>query len=167
MRLLLTISALALGPTAQAWGEEATGRDGVTIVDAWAKAPDAVTGTSAVYMSLEVAGGRSDRLLGATTAAAADAELHTFWLEGCFVHRRSVEAIELASDRRTVLDPGGLHILLTGVRPDVVEGGTIGLSLNFEKAGSVAVEVPVEAEVRRRVDSGAPAPGGQDDVPTR
>jgi copper(I)-binding protein len=49
-----------------------------------------------------------------------------------------------------VLDPGGLHIMLSGLRKKLVEGETIALSLRFETAGTVEIEVPVQGPERRR-----------------
>lgn len=101
-------------------------------------------------MSLETAGDQPDRLLGAETAAAETVELRTYWLEGCFAHRPRVEAIELSPGAPTVLDPGGLHIMLSGLQRKLVEGETIALSLSFERAGAIEIEVPVHEQAPRR-----------------
>jgi copper(I)-binding protein len=144
MRGLVVISALVLALSAQASAGEAAKVGTVRILDAWARTSDDVSNSSAVYMSLETTGDRPDRLLAAGTPAAEDAELRTYWLEGCFVHRPPVSAIELAPGGPTVLDPGGLHIMLSGLRKKLVEGETIALSLSFETAGTVEIEVPVQ-----------------------
>jgi copper(I)-binding protein len=98
---------------------------------------------SAVYMVFDATGDRPDRLLAAETAAAERVELRTDWLEGCFVHSRPVPAIELASGKRTALDPGGPHLRLLGLRQKLVAGATVALRLTFEHAGTVDVAVPV------------------------
>lgn len=140
---VLSVGALVLALSAQASAGETARVGALRILDARAHAPDEVGNRGAVYMTLEATGAESDRLLGAATPFAEKAELHSFWLEGCFVHRRAVEAIEFAAGGRTVLDPGGPHILLSGLRRELVEGRTIPLTLTFEKAGTVDIEVPV------------------------
>ena len=44
----------------------------------------------------------------------------------------------------TELKPGGYHIMLMGLKEPLVEYGTFHLTLTFEKAGSIEVEVQVE-----------------------
>jgi copper(I)-binding protein len=43
-----------------------------------------------------------------------------------------------------VLAPGGLHIMLSGLGEQLVEGNTLPLSLTFEHAGSIELEVPIK-----------------------
>ena len=43
------------------------------------------------------------------------------------------------------LAPGGLHIMMMGLKDKLVEGAKVPLKLTFEKAGSVDVELKVEA----------------------
>ena len=42
-----------------------------------------------------------------------------------------------------MLKPGGLHIMLIGLKQPLVEGQSFKLLLDFEKAGKVPVEVQV------------------------
>lgn len=149
MRKLLMVAALALALPVQGPAGEATKVGDVVILDAWALAQHETSSSGSVYMTLETADGQADRLIGAATPAAEKAELRTYWLEGCFVHGHSVEAIEISPGRQTVLDPGGLHIMLTGLEQTLVEGSTIPLTLTFEQAGTVDIEVPVSARNRR------------------
>jgi copper(I)-binding protein len=137
---------LALAPQVPA--AEVTKIGNVIIHDAWVRAPLDVDHSSAAYMTLEVEGNQADRLLAAETSAAEKAELRTYWLEGCFTHSPQVEAIEVSPGKRTVLDSGGLHIQLVGVQRPLVEGKTLPLTLTFEKAGSVEIEVPIQEQRR-------------------
>jgi hypothetical protein len=56
---------------------------------------------------------------------------------------RPVAAIEIAPGAPTVLEPGGLHIMLVGLGQKLVEGGTLPLTLTFEQAGSIELEAPI------------------------
>jgi copper(I)-binding protein len=152
MRVHLIMMALALGLSPQASAGEIIKVGNVMIHDAWMRAPIDVSNNSAAYMTLEVVGDQADRLLAAETPAAEKAELRTYWMEGCFAHRPQVEAIEISLGKQTVLDPGGLHIMLVDIQRELVAGKTIPLTLTFEKAGSVEIRVPVQEERQRTAD---------------
>ena len=115
----------------------------ITIRDAWARASMGQAGTSAVYMTLEASGNEGDRLVGAASPVATSAALHRHVVEGGVAKMRPVAAIELAPGTPTVLEPGGLHIMLVGLGQKLVEGGMLPLTLTFEHAGSVELEVPI------------------------
>jgi copper(I)-binding protein len=153
MRVHLIIVGVSLALSSQVPAAETAKVGHLIIHDAWVRAPLDVNNNSAAYMSLEVGGHQADRLLAAETTAAERAELRTYWMEGCFAHRPNVEAIEVFPDTKTVLDPGGLHIELIGVEEELVEGRTIPLTLTFEKAGRVEIEVSVR-ERRQRFGHG-------------
>jgi hypothetical protein len=123
--------------------EPPTSVGAITITDAWARASMGQAGTSAVYMTLETGGDEGDRLVAAASPLAASAELHTHIVEGGVAKMRPVAAIEIAPGAPTVLEPGGLHIMLVGLGEKLVEGGRLPLTLTFEHAGSVELEVPI------------------------
>jgi copper(I)-binding protein len=115
----------------------------ITIRDAWARPSMGQTGTSAVYMTLEASGGQGDRLVAAASPDAARAELHTSTMDGGVAKMRPLAAIEVAPGGPTVLEPGGPHVMLVGLGKKLVAGDTVPLSLTFEHAGTVELEVPI------------------------
>ncbi len=56
---------------------------------------------------------------------------------------RPVEAIEIAPGEPAVLQPGGLHIMLMGLAAPLETGKPFPMTLVFENAGSVDVEIQV------------------------
>jgi copper(I)-binding protein len=58
---------------------------------------------------------------------------------------RKVGPIDLTPEAPLVLEPGGLHVMLTGLRGQLAAGTHHTLTLVFEHAGRVSVDV----EVRR------------------
>ena len=58
---------------------------------------------------------------------------------------RPIKAIEVNPGEPAVLKPGGLHIMLIGLKKPLVADQTFPLRLRFEKAG----EIPVEVKVRK------------------
>jgi periplasmic copper chaperone A len=139
---LALAAILSLGGAAV--GDPTAAADEVAIHDAWARASLGRTRTSAAYMTLEVTGERVDRLIAAASPDAETAELHTHLMDGGIARMRPVGAIEIAPGAPTVLEPGGLHIMLTGLRRELVAGETLPLSLTFERAGTIELEVPIK-----------------------
>jgi copper(I)-binding protein len=66
-------------------------------------------------------------------------------MEGEVIRMRPVESIDVDAGSRTVLEPGGKHIMLMGLKQPLVAGEHFPLTLEFEQGG----EVTVQFEVRR------------------
>ena len=110
----------------------------------WARATAGAGKTGVAYMSLAATGEQADRLVGIASPVAERAALHTHIIEDDIARMRRVEAVEVVPGSPTVLDPGGLHIMLMGLTRPLVEGERFPLTLEFEQAGSVVVEVVVK-----------------------
>jgi len=139
--MLASCLLLALVTTAAAVEMPQIGK--VTIHDPWARASIGTTGSSAIYMTLEIEGDEADRLVAAATPVAERAELHGHVMDQGVARMRPVSAVEVAPGAPTVLQPGGLHIMLTGLREKLAEGATLPLTVTFEKAGSAEIDVPI------------------------
>src|SRR5919106_4205556 len=81
------------------------------------------------------------------TASSADrrrskkVELHTHLTEGDVAKMGPVEAIEVKPGTPTLLEPGGLHIMLVELAGKLDAGNTMPLTLEFENAGEVSIDV--------------------------
>src|SRR3546814_9738821 len=71
-------------------------------------------------------------------------ELHTHTMDGNVMQMRRVEFVEIPAQGEAALQPGGIHIMLIGLKQPLREGERFPLTLTFEKAGAVTVEVAVE-----------------------
>jgi copper(I)-binding protein len=114
----------------------------VHATDAWARATVGPAG--AVYLTL-TATGAPDRLVGAATDVADSADLHETANEGGVMKMRAVPALPLADGTSVTFSPGGYHIMLTGLKRPLKEGDRFALTLRFDKAPPVTVEVAVRA----------------------
>jgi copper(I)-binding protein len=101
-------------------------------------------GTSAAYMTLTNRGA-PDVLLGVATEAAEAAELHSMEMRDNVMLMRPVGQIELPANGQIQLRPGGLHLMLIGLRRELVAGERVKLTLTFQNAGAIEVEAPVRA----------------------
>jgi len=96
------------------------------------------------FLKLDNAGA-DDKLLSARTELASRTELHSMAMEGDVMRMRQVDAIALPSGKTVELKPGGLHLMLFGLKAPLKNGDKFPLTLRFEKAGEVTVTVNVEA----------------------
>jgi copper(I)-binding protein len=144
--LLATLGALSLPAAALAQGSVAPGgkSGAISITQAWSRAaPAGVTGAG--FLTMANAGSGADRLLSARAEIARAVELHSNSMEGGVMRMRPVQAIDIAPGGAVTLAPGGLHIMLIGLKQPLVKGMRVPLTLVFEKAGEVPVELAVEA----------------------
>ncbi|MGB8273793.1 MAG: copper chaperone PCu(A)C [Alphaproteobacteria bacterium] len=142
--LLVPILVLA---TAAAVGEMThvvPGSPGLRVSDAWAR-PAAAGQTAAVYLRIVNEGNGRDRLLRADTPAAERAEIHTHIMRGDVMSMHRLDSIEIHPGEIVPLQPGGLHIMLFGLKRALALGDSFPLGLVFERAGTLEVQVPVAA----------------------
>ncbi len=107
----------------------------------WARASIGQVGV--VYMTLKNTGTIDDRLVAAATPVAAQAQLHISVNNNGVMSMRPLAAIELKAHGQTVLQPDGMHLMLTGLKHPLKAGQRFPLTLTFAKAGSLTVTVPV------------------------
>ena len=97
------------------------------------------------FMAIANTGSQPDRLLGATTSAAEKVELHQTIRDGDIMRMRPVDTIPVVPGEPVALKPGGLHIMLIGLKAPLKVGDKIPLTLRFERAGEVKVDLAVQA----------------------
>lgn len=137
------MAIFALGALDTALGHDFKAGD-LHIDHPWARATAPQQPNGAAYFTIANASA-ADRLLEAQSPVADRVELHTHDVDSAGVMRmRQVEAIDLPAGETTALEPGGLHVMLIGLEDRLVEGEAFPLTLVFEKAGAVEVEVAVE-----------------------
>ena len=111
--------------------------------------------TGAAYMTIVNGGTSSDRLVGATTEIAERAEIHrtTTTDDGVMRMRVQPNGIAIPAAGEIKLQPASeYHIMLVGLSEPLQEGMKIPLVIKFEKAGSITVELAVEA-LRKRPEA--------------
>lgn len=125
------------------------------VEQAWAR--PTVQGQTAGGGFLRIVGGAgADRLVSARADIAARVELHTMTMDGDVMRMREIDAIEVPAGRTVELKPGGLHLMFMDLKTPLAAGTRFPLTLRFEKAGEVRVEVPVQ----RMPPAGASAGAG-------
>lgn len=128
--LLPAIAARADGPT-------------LKVVEAWTRATPPGSKTGAGYLTVQN-GGDEDRLLSASTPRAGRVEIHGMSMTGGVMKMwHEKEGATVPKGGRLTLAPGGTHLMFFEVGSPLREGEKIPLTLRFQKAGSVQVELLV------------------------
>lgn len=117
----------------------------VQIEHPWARATIGAGRVGVAYMHLKNTGGQGDRLIGAKTPVAEHASLHTHRMTGDIMRMRPVDAIPIPAGGTAMLKPGGLHIMMMRMTRRLKQGEKFPLTLTFERAGTITVEVTVKS----------------------
>ena len=141
------ISAIILGIINAVMVEPAQAQQigDIAITQAWARATPGPTPNGAAYLTLLNRGKTPDRLIAAATPVAKRAGLHTHLMDSGIMKMRPVSAIDVAPKSPTVLKPSGLHIMLFGLKKPLKEGEKFPLTLTFERAGQITLDVDVQS----------------------
>ena len=115
----------------------------------WAAETPPAALTGAAYLNI-VNDGEADRLLGAKAEGVGHVELHTTTMDGGVMRMRKVEMLEVPGGTTTVLEPGGIHIMLIDLKQPLRAGQSVPLTLEFEKAGVLQVQVPIRKREEMR-----------------
>lgn len=95
------------------------------------------------FMLLKNSGKADDKLVKAASPVAEHVELHEHVMEGNAMRMRPVDGVPLPAGGTAELQPGGYHVMLIGLKHPLKEGDHFPLTLTFEKAGTVTIQVPV------------------------
>lgn len=143
----IAIAAAVLGLCATTAFAQTDKVSNIEVAHPWAAATSETKLTnSAVYMTLTDPGTTSDKLVAASSPVAQKVELHVFYVENGVYGMHQVDAIAITPGAvSTVLRPGGAHVMLESLTRSLRAGTTFPLTLNFQNAGALTLEVPVES----------------------
>jgi len=126
----------------------------LVISQAWTRATPGGAKTGGGYLTIENKGNAPDKLIGASADAAGKIEVHEMSMNNGVMRMRPVEGGLTIDPGKTVkLAPSGLHLMMMDLKTPLKQGDKLPLTLQFEKAGKVAVTLDVQG-------IGAQAPGG-------
>ncbi|MEM1360709.1 MAG: copper chaperone PCu(A)C [Pseudomonadota bacterium] len=122
--------------------------DGITIVEPYARASSPSAKSGAIFMMIHNDGAMPDRLIGAKSPAAQRVELHTHKenADGVMQMLEVEEGFAIPAGDNVMLARGGHHVMLMGLTQSLNNGDQVPLTLMFEKAGEVTLEVPVDLD---------------------
>jgi copper(I)-binding protein len=125
----------------------------IEIGQPWTRATPPTAQAGGGFLVVKNTGTTADRLIAAKSPAADNVEIHEMKMDGNVMRMRGLDkGLEIPPGATVELKPGGFHVMFMGLKAPFTKGGKVPLTLVFEKAGSIDVELPVEA-------MGAGAPG--------
>lgn len=115
----------------------------ISIHHPWARATPGAVKNSAAFMSFSNKGA-ADKLIGVTGGVAKEIQIHSMVTEAGVMKMREINGLDIPANGKAELTPGGYHIMLIGIADGLKEGTKFPLTLKFEKAGEVTVQVTAE-----------------------
>ena len=112
----------------------------------WSREMPPVAPTAAVYFVVHNNGDQADRLLRLDTPVAGKAELHEHVHADGVMKMQQVPAVEIPAGGEVRFEPMGYHVMLFDVKQQAKAGERFPLTLTFEKAGVVELDVAVQKE---------------------
>ncbi|MDP3254680.1 MAG: copper chaperone PCu(A)C [Bosea sp. (in: a-proteobacteria)] len=112
----------------------------------WTRATPGGAKVAGGYLTIQNGGSASDRLLGGSSEIAGRVEIHEMAVkDGIMTMRPLDKGLEVKPGEKAELKPGGFHIMFMDLKRPLKEGERVKGTLQFEKAGTVAVEFTVQA----------------------
>jgi len=130
----------------------ASAADQVSVADAYVRAVPPGQPNSASFMTLTNGSANPVVLKGAESPAAKVVELHTHTMSDGMMRMRQVEKIDLPAGETVKLQPGGLHVMMIGLKDKLVPGEAIDMSLVFDDGSKLPIKVPV-VKLQMKMDS--------------
>ena len=134
--LLAFAASLALGHSHE--------KGDIQVRHPWSRATPPGTTVAAGYLEIRNNGKEADRLLSASTPVAKRVELHVTEHSDHIAKMRQLRAFEVPGRERLTLSPGGAHLMLVDIVHPLKKGERFPLTLRFERAGELQVEVEVQ-----------------------
>ncbi|WP_323803103.1 copper chaperone PCu(A)C [Sulfitobacter litoralis] len=122
--------------------------EGIMVDDAYIRSSTAKSTSGAAFMVVMNHSGADDRLIGASSDVADKVELHSHRSDDNGIMRMGeIEGgVAIAADEMHAFKRGGDHLMFMGLKESLVEGAMVPVTLEFEKAGAVEIEVMVDQD---------------------
>ncbi|MGR3636430.1 MAG: copper chaperone PCu(A)C [Shimia sp.] len=138
---LAALAATAIGAAVPALAE-------IKVEDAYARVSTPMSKSAAAFMVISNDGDTADRLVDVISDISKRTELHTHKDDGngnmSMVHVE--EGFEVPAGGEHVLTRGGDHVMFMGLGNGLAHGDVVPLTLVFENAGEISIEVTVDLE---------------------
>ena len=120
----------------------------IMVDDAYIRSSTATAQTAAAFMVLSNQGSEDDRLIGVRSENAERVELHTHQEDanGVMKMLEVAQGIPVPAGQSHALQRGGDHVMFMGLTAPLKQGESVPLTLIFEKAGEMVIDVPVDLE---------------------
>ncbi|MBA4782148.1 MAG: copper chaperone PCu(A)C [Rhizobiales bacterium] len=115
----------------------------LTIEHAWSKATIGAARPGVFYVEITNSGDTDDALVSIATPAAGMPMLHESVVTDGVASMPHAMSIPVAAGQSVALAPGGYHGMLMGLTMALKEGDSFPMTLSFQNAGEIVVNVEV------------------------
>jgi periplasmic copper chaperone A len=111
----------------------------------WVRLPAVKGQPGAAYFTV-TGGPEADRLVLVTADLAIRSEMHESIKSGGMMSMKPVEGgVAIPASGTVTFKPGGLHVMLFDIRPDLAPPGPMALSLRFASGTTLTIDAKVNA----------------------
>jgi periplasmic copper chaperone A len=136
----------------------------LVITQAWSRATPGGAKVGGGYLTIENKGSTPDRLIGGSAEVAGKVQVHEMAMNNGVMTMRPLDKGLVIEPGKTVkLAPGGYHLMLLDLKGPLKQGEKVQLTLEFEKAGKVALSLDVQG-VGAQGPASSDGSGGQMDM---
>jgi hypothetical protein len=120
--------------------------DGIAVNDAYARVSTPMSKSGAAFMVIDNTSDADDRLVSASSNIAERVELHTHkaGADGVMQMLEVPEGFPVPAGGQHALQRGGDHVMFMGLHQPLNQGDVVSVTLTFEKAGDIVVDIPVD-----------------------
>jgi copper(I)-binding protein len=130
----------------------------IEIGNPWARATPKGASVGGAYMTITNKGAEADRLIGASSPIASQMEVHQMTMDKGVMAMRPVQGgLEIKPGQTVVFNPESFHFMLIGLKQPLAQGERLKATLEFAKAGQLALEYAVESMGAKGPSGAAPA----------
>ena len=153
---ILALTAVAITVLAAPARAEDVKAGDLVITQAWTRATPNGAKIGGGYVTIENKGTAPDRLVGGAGDIAGKVEIHEMAMDNGVMKMRPIDkGLTIEPGKTVKLAPGGNHLMLQELKGPFKQGDKVPVTLEFEKAGKVAVSLDVQG-----VGAQAPGDGG-------
>lgn len=113
-------------------------------VSGWARPTVNGQSSAAAYLVIRNYGPGADRLVSVSSPAANMAGVHRSQISGGVARMRSAGSIVVPPGKMLAMAPGGLHVMLMGLKNPLRTGATLPLTVLFEHGGERQIRLPIQ-----------------------
>lgn len=116
----------------------------IQIEDPWVRAVPPNANNSAIFLDLRNESGQLRKLVEVHSEVAERVELHTTKDEDGMLRKQRLEEVPIPALETQSFHPGGIHIMLIGLRSPLEVGGVIELELVYADQSKETISIPVD-----------------------
>ncbi|HKS19430.1 MAG TPA: copper chaperone PCu(A)C [Bradyrhizobium sp.] len=141
---ILAAAVMVVSFAAPACAQEVKAGD-LVITQAWSRATPSGAKIAGAYLTIENKGAAPDRLIGGAGDVAGKVEIHEMATDNGVMKMRPLDkGLAIEPGKTVKLAPGGYHLMLFDLKRQLKQGDKVPVTLEFEKAGKVALSLDVQ-----------------------